>query len=90
MSGRDFAIITYNLQKQMEFELRDFYRDPIDRNFQPKLEAFLRKWEENFAPFVLLKFTYRIDGNHLDILASIPDYAPGFTRFIIDFRWRRI
>jgi hypothetical protein len=65
----------------MESELVQFYRAAIDRTFRPRLDAFLKKWEENFAPYVNLKFTYRINGQHLDISATIPEPA----RYVINF-----
>ena len=80
---------TQNILKKMmalmERELEEyFYRVPIDRTFRPKLDAFLRQWEKNFAPYSLIKFDYRIDGQHLDINATIPQ----LSKFIIDLKRR--
>lgn len=82
MTSRDAALVA--LQKQMEFELRDFYRLPINKILGPQLDAFLRRWEDNFSPYVTLKFTYKLDGQVLDITATIPE----FTKYIIDLRKR--
>lgn len=81
---RDTSAILQGLQKQMEYELRDFYRAPVDGKIRADLDAFLRKWEGNFAPYVTIKFTYRIDGPNLDITATIPEPP----KFIVDIRRR--
>ena len=69
----------------MDFELNDFRRyTPMDRTFEPRLKEFLRKWERNFAPYIQLEFSYKLEGRELDIHASIPT----LTRFIINMRRR--
>jgi len=78
--------ILKDLMAQMEREIEQyFYRAPIDRTFIPKLEAFLRQWEENFAPYCVIKFNYRMDGQHLDIHATIPT----LPKYVIDLTRRR-
>ncbi len=73
------------LRWQMENELEDFRRfTPMDAAFEPRLKAFLSKWEERFAPYVQLEFSYRLDGRELDIHASIPQPP----RFIVDMTRR--
>ena len=73
------------LRWQMERELEDFRRyTPMDFTFEPRLKSFLAKWENNFAPYVQLEFSYRLEGRELDIHASIPQPA----RFIVDMTRR--
>jgi len=73
------------LRQQMERELEDFRRyTPLDFTFEPRLKSFLAKWERNFAPYVQLEFTYRLEGYELDIHASIPQPA----KFIVDITRR--
>jgi hypothetical protein len=76
--------ILKSMMAEMERQIEQyFYRSPVDRTFVPKLEAFLKQWEENFAPYILVKFDYAIsfDGQHLDISATIPEPA----RYVINF-----
>jgi hypothetical protein len=78
--------ILKSMMAEMERQIEQyFYRSPVDRTFVPKLEAFLKQWEDNFAPYMLIKFRYHIDGQHLDIQATIPE----LRKFVIDLRDRR-
>jgi hypothetical protein len=83
---RDTNSILKNMMAAMERDLQLFYRAPMDRSFRPKLEDFLRHWEENFAPYITVKFDYLIDGQHLDIHATIPQ----LPKFVIDMRKRSL
>jgi hypothetical protein len=81
------------LKRQMEAELGAFYSLPIDGFFEVNLQAFLLGWERKFAPFVRIRFSYKITGSHLDILATIPAdalplIASSISGFIIDMRRR--
>lgn len=81
----DLQSILDTLKREMDYELETyFHHAPMDRTFRPKLDFFLRQWEEKFAPYVILKFDYRIDGQHLDINATIPQ----LPKFVIDMRRR--
>lgn len=71
------------MERQIELY---FYRTPVDFTFIPKIEAFLRQWEENFAPYMRIKFNYSLDGQHLDIHATIPE----LNKYVIDFRRRSL
>jgi len=73
-----------DLKREMEIQLEEFYRVPIDNFIRPRLDAFLKQWEENFSPYVQLKFTYRIEGQRLDITATMPE----LSKYMIDIRKR--